>query len=232
MNKHVFETLDIMLGSNKRLIAKSEQDYHSSTSIVESIERLVSAISNIVRTTNRPMSIGLENVAMNVASVPPKDYFIVAQETTKNSNITIKNERNTADETTTATLGDSKTLVKVFLPKEIFKGSNQVVSIVIQRKDTLFQTTMTNTIKNTSGISSNLNSPCAVSSNLLTLKVANEKVTNLISPIVLSFKQQNFSSQSNADNKKDQPCRFWKWNSCKLNFFWKMLMQAIKTIIS
>ena len=190
-------TVDVVVVSDKKIIAESEEKTQSSTKLVKNLEKLTSAIGKVVKETQEPFSVTGENSALVVKFEPPKPLTLIARDLPTSGdqseiNIDIMNS-------TSSPPKRRPSLVRAEIPAEAFGNENQAVSSLIFRENTLLQET---------------NNTRPVTSSVLSITVGDRPVSNLKTPLILRFQRTTIFTFNETFNGTDL-CSFWNFSARK-----------------
>uniref|UniRef100_A0A7M5X0H9 Uncharacterized protein n=2 Tax=Clytia hemisphaerica TaxID=252671 RepID=A0A7M5X0H9_9CNID len=190
--ENIMKTVDVVVVSDKSIIAESEEKTQSSTKLVKNLEKLTSAIGKVVEETKEPFSVTGENTALIVNFEPPKALTLIARDLTSSDN---QNEINIAImNSTTSPPKKRPSLVRAEIPAEAFGNKSQAVSSLIFRENTLLQET---------------NNTNPVISSVLSISVGDQPVSNLTTPLILRFQR----TTPNETLDGTDLCSFWDFSA-------------------
>lgn len=203
------KTVNVLVLTERKIIAESERMTQSSSSILKSLEKFTKRLGEYVRETKTPISISKENVALSVSYLEPSYVEIVAeqvlntdqqqQQETLKINMTITTKTTTIDD---QNIRRPPVLSASKIPPEAFNKTSKVVQSFFFRYDTLFQG---------GSAASEASTPPMVESNVLDVKIGNEKIENLTQPIKLMFRKVK-TFDVNETVAPRSLCTFWDFN--------------------
>ena len=176
--------------SDAKLIAKSQVETSSSTIILDVLTKFAEIYSKDIQ---NPVSISKKNIAFHVEKVEKGSITLIAQQLSNNSvEISFNN--------VTDLHKTDGTYAAIQIPGDVFSKESEVVYSYFFRYDSFFLSE-NNLLELAGRKSSNRQ---IVQSAIISASLYNKSVTNLISPVILTFKKIQSLEFSGSSR-----CHYW-----------------------
>ena len=188
-----------LLDANESVIAKSQSSNKSSTSFLKNLDTMAITIGNIVKKTNRSISVKRENIALTVVYTARKNFTIYSENWGKNKvQIVISDE---------VKLPGTKIYSGMSIPDTTFSSSSELVYSYFYKTSVLF---LSKKLLNPNR--TKIESPSRyVQSTVLSASFESGAKWNLSKPISMKFEKSY-----HTDIKGNNTCQFWQFRKGKI----------------
>ena len=187
-----------LLDASRSIIAESQSTKKSSTSLLESLDTMAITIGNIVKKTNRSISVKQNNIALTVVYITRKNFTIYSENSARNKiQIVISDEVKTPS---------TKMYSWMSVPDTTFSSSSQLVYSYFFKTSVLFlnEKQFPNRRK--------IESPTRyVQSTVLSASFESGAKWNLSKPIRMQFEKSYHTGI-----KGNNTCQFWQFKKGKI----------------
>ena len=187
-----------LLHAKRAITAKSQRTNKSSTSLLNSLNKMALNIGNVVKKTNKSISVKRDNIALTVVYTPRKNFTIYTKNIENNNvEVVISDEAKTPH---------SKTYSWMSVPETTFSNSSELVYSYFFKTNLLFLNKKQ--LKPQRGKIEP--SSIFVQSTILSVSFESGTKWNLSKPIRMKF-EKNYHTGIKGNNT----CQFWQFKKGK-----------------
>ena len=198
----MLKSVNQLLDANRSIIAKSQRTDNSSTSLLNSLKTMAVNIGEVVKKTNKSISVTRENIALTVEYTPRKNFTIYTENRGKNKvRIVISDEAKTPRENIYSWMS---------VPDTTFSNSSELIYSYFYKTSLLFL----NKMQLNSHRGKIEPSSIYVQSTVLSVSFESGAKWNLSIPIRMKF-ERNY----HTDKKGNNTCQFWQFKKGNKQYF-------------